>query len=45
MNPDTIIYNNTLRLLLKGCKNLKKFGAISPNYKENRNKKRKTSNY
>lgn len=39
MNPDTVIYKDTLGLLLKGCKNIKKFGAISPNYKENRNKK------
>lgn len=39
MNPDTIIYKNTLKLLLKGCKSLKKFGAISPNYRENKNKK------
>ncbi len=42
MNPDTVIYKNTLSLLLKGCKNIKKFGAISPNYKENKNKKYNT---
>ena len=39
MNPDTVIYKDTLILLLRGCKNIKKFGAISPNYKENKNKK------
>ena len=39
MNPDTVIFKDTLILLLRGCKNIKKFGAISPNYKENKNKK------
>lgn len=39
MNPDTVIYKDTLNLLLRGCNNIKKFGAISPNYKENKNKK------
>ena len=39
MNPDTIIYKNTLKSLLKGCKKIRKFGAISPNYKENKYKK------
>ena len=39
MNPDTVIYKDTLILLLKGCSNIKKFGAISPNYKENKKKK------
>ena len=39
MNPDTIIYKDTLKLLLKGCKKIKKFGAISPNYRENKYKK------
>lgn len=38
MNPDTVIYKNTLKLLLEGCKKIKKFGAISPNYKENKGK-------
>lgn len=39
MNPDTVIYKNTLSLLLKGCRNIKRFGAISPNYKQNKNKR------
>ncbi len=39
MNPDTVIYKNTLKLLLEGCKKIKKFGAISPNYKKNKGKK------
>ena len=39
MNPDTVIYKDTLILLLRGCSNIKKFGAISPNYKENKKKK------
>lgn len=39
INPDTVIYKDTLNLLLRGCNNIKKFGAISPNYKENKNKK------
>ena len=32
INPDTSIYSNTLRLLLKNTKKIKKFGAISPNH-------------
>ena len=39
MNPDTVIYKNTLKLLIKECEKIKKFGAISPNYKENKYKK------
>jgi len=42
MNPDTVIYKNTLKLLLKGCKKIKKFGAVSPNYKENKGKRYKS---
>ena len=41
MNPDTVIYKDTLRLLLKGCKKINKFGAVSPNYRENKRKKHK----
>lgn len=36
INPDTTIYNSTLTLLLKSCKKIKKFGAISPNLKGNK---------
>lgn len=43
INPDTVIYKDTLNLLLRGCNNIKKFGAISPNYKENKNKKSRLS--
>ena len=37
MNPDTKIYNNTIKNLLLAAKNLGKFGALSPN--QIRNKK------
>ena len=42
MNPDTVIYKNTLKLLLNGCKKIKKFGVVSPNYKENKGKRYKS---
>ncbi len=38
INPDTIIYNDTVKLLLKSSKKIKSFGAISPNLKSNKNK-------
>ncbi len=39
MNPDTKIYKNTLKKLLLAAKKLKVFGALSPDYIENKNKK------
>lgn len=36
INPDTKIYPNTLKLLLKGCNKIKRFGAISPNQTKNK---------
>lgn len=36
INPDTVIYKDTLKLLLKSCKKIKNFGAISPNHINNR---------
>ena len=41
MNPDTIIYNNTLINLIKAASKIKKFGAISP---EHISKKKKLPN-
>lgn len=32
INPDTKIYSSTLNLLVRNCKKIKKFGAISPNH-------------
>ena len=39
MNPDTKIYKNTLKNLLLAAKKIKVFGALSPDYIENKNKK------
>ena len=41
INPDTKIYKQTLQLLLKSCKKMKRFGAISPNHIINKKKKYK----
>lgn len=41
INPDTKIYKNTITLLLNSCKKIKKFGAVSPNLKGNKNKYKK----
>ena len=38
MNPDTKIYNYTLKHLLSACKKIKKFGSISPIHIENKRK-------
>lgn len=44
INPDTKIYKKTLKLLLKSCKKMKRFGAVSPNHIINK-KKIQTYNY
>ena len=41
MNPDTKIYNYTLKHLLSACKKIKKFGSISPIHIENKRKYKK----
>ncbi len=41
MNPDTKIYKNTLKNLLLAAKKIKVFGALSPDYIENKNKNKK----
>ena len=41
MNPDTKIYKNTLKNLLLAAKRIKVFGALSPDYIENKNKNKK----
>lgn len=41
INPDTIIYKDTLKKILKIGERIKIFGAISPDYIENKNKKNK----
>ena len=38
MNPDTKIYKNTLKNLLIAAKKIKVFGALSPDYIENKKK-------
>ena len=41
MNPDTKIYKNTLENLLLAAKKIKVFGALSPDYIENKKKNEK----
>ena len=41
MNPDTKIYKNTLKNLLLAAKKIKVFGALSPDYIENKKKNKK----
>ena len=41
MNPDTKIYKNTLKNLLIAAKKIKVFGALSPDYIENKKKNKK----
>ncbi len=38
INPDTTIYNDTIKLLLRSSKKIKSFGAISPNIKGSKKK-------
>ena len=40
MNPDTIIYKNTLRNLINVAEKIKVFGSICPDHIENKNKKK-----
>ena len=44
MNPDTKIYKNTLKNLLSAAKKIRVFGALSPDYIENKNKKIQKNN-
>ena len=41
MNPDTKIYKNTLKNLILAAKKIKIFGALSPDYIENKKKNKK----
>ena len=45
MNPDTKIYNNTIKNLLIAAEKLKVFGALSPDQIENKNKKSIKNNF
>ena len=42
MNPDTKIYKDTIKNLLSAAKKIKVFGALSPDYLENKKKNLKT---
>ena len=44
MNPDTKIYKNTLKNLLSAAKKIGVFGALSPDYIENKNNKIQKNN-
>ena len=41
MNPDTIIYKDTFKILLRSAEKIKKFGVISPDNKDNKKRKNK----
>ncbi len=41
MNPDTIIYNDTFKILLSSAEKIKKFGVISPDHIDNKKRKSK----
>jgi N-acetylglucosaminyl-diphospho-decaprenol L-rhamnosyltransferase len=41
MNPDTVIYKNTIQNLLVAALKIKKFGALSPDQIQNKNKNKK----
>ena len=41
MNPDTVIYKNTIKNLLSAAIRIKKFGALSPDQVKNKNKNKK----
>ena len=42
MNPDTIIYKNTIKNLITAAEKIKRFGAISPDRIENKYKNKKS---
>ena len=44
MNPDTIIYKDTIKNLITAAVKIKKFGALSPDKIENRYKNKKSKN-
>ena len=44
MNPDTIIYKDTIKNLLVAATRIKKFGALSPDQIKNKNKNKKSKN-
>ena len=41
MNPDTVIYKDTIKNLLSAAIKIKKFGALSPDQIQNKNKNKK----